>query len=151
MRTAIVVALSIAFQSPLALEQTAAEPRNETLITLGTEGGPVPHGKRSGIATLLQVNGKSYLFDAGNGVTRQLVGAGVKLIEVQKIFLTHLHDDHCSGLAAFVGELWTNKPENPVDIYGHEVECTIRRMKRYGTQRVRSSVVEGLADQSCSH
>jgi glyoxylase-like metal-dependent hydrolase (beta-lactamase superfamily II) len=118
MRTAIALALSIALQSPLALGQTAAELRNETLITLGTEGGPVPHGKRSGIASLLQVNGKSYLFDAGNGMTRQLAGAGVKLIEVQKIFLTHLHDDHYSGLAAFVGELWTSKPENPVDIYG---------------------------------
>jgi ribonuclease BN (tRNA processing enzyme) len=118
MRTAIVLALVVALQSPLALGQPATEARNETLITLGTEGGPVPHGERSGIATLLQVNGKSYLFDAGNGVTRQLAGAGVKLIEVQKIFLTHLHDDHYSGLAAFVGELWTSKPENPVEIYG---------------------------------
>jgi ribonuclease BN (tRNA processing enzyme) len=90
----------------------------EVLITLGTAGGPVPRHERAGIATLLKVKGKSYLFDAGDGFTRQLAGADIGLLEVDNIFLTHLHDDHYAGLASFIGQLWTVRPNKTVNIYG---------------------------------
>jgi ribonuclease BN (tRNA processing enzyme) len=68
--------------------------------------------------TLGSQNGKSYLFDAGAGMTRSLAGAKVSLLDIQKIFLTHLHDDHYSGLGDFAGQLSALKPEKTIDIYG---------------------------------
>ena len=103
--------------SPSSQAQTSNK-FDDALITLGTAGGPVPRHDRAGISTLVRVNGKAYLFDAGDGFTRQLEGVGVSLLDIQNIFLTHLHDDHYASLGAFIGELWTLKPHNPVGIYG---------------------------------
>jgi ribonuclease BN (tRNA processing enzyme) len=71
-----------------------------SLTLLGTAGGPGARVDRAGIATLLQVNGKSYLIDAGEGVARQLVRAGLRETDIPLVFLTHLHDDHTAGLGA---------------------------------------------------
>ena len=119
MRIFALLMLGLALQlATSAQAQNATKPANEFLITLGTAGGPVPRFERAGISTLIQVNGESYLFDAGAGMTRQLAGAKVSLLDIQKIFLTHLHDDHYSGLADFAGQLSALKPEKTIDIYG---------------------------------
>ncbi len=73
-------------------EQTAS------IILLGTGGGPGGRVERAGIATLLQVDGQNYLVDAGEGVSRQLVRAGTSERAIDRVFLTHLHDDHFAGL-----------------------------------------------------
>lgn len=119
MRIFALLMLGLALQlATSAQAQNATKPANEFLITLGTAGGPVPRFERAGISTLIQVNGESYLFDAGAGMTRQLAGAKVSLLDIQKIFLTHLHDDHYSGLGDFAGQLAALKPEKTIDIYG---------------------------------
>ena len=119
MRIFALLTLGLALQlATSAQAQNATKPANEVLITLGTTGGPIPRFERAGISTLIQVNGKSYLFDAGAGMTRSLAGAKVSLLDIQKIFLTHLHDDHYSGLADFAGQLSALKPEKTIDIYG---------------------------------
>jgi ribonuclease BN (tRNA processing enzyme) len=66
---------------------------------LGTSAGmPVQH--RSTSATLLRLGGANFLFDAGEGVQRQLqfVKGGNKLQNITRIFITHLHGDHIFGL-----------------------------------------------------
>ena len=45
-------------------------------ITLGTVGSLLLHGDVAPIANALVVNGRVYLFDAGNGVKRLLEAAG---------------------------------------------------------------------------
>jgi ribonuclease BN (tRNA processing enzyme) len=115
---ATLVALGLAILAfPYSQAQTSNK-SDDVLITLGTAGGPVPRHDRAGISTLVQINGKSYLFDTGDGFTRQLEKSGVSLLDIQNIFLTHLHDDHYAGLGAFIGQLWTLKPRKPIGIYG---------------------------------
>lgn len=79
------------------------------LILLGTGGGPGGRIDRSGIATLLEVNGQRYLVDAGGGVSRQLAMAGLSERDIPLVFLTHLHDDHYAGLLSLASFAYSTR------------------------------------------
>ena len=75
------------------------------VVTLGTAGGPrwwtgENAGKRSGIATAIVVGDSTYLVDAGHGVGRQLMLAGLSVNSLRGIFITHLHSDHTIDLGS---------------------------------------------------
>ncbi|MGE8136049.1 MBL fold metallo-hydrolase [Novosphingobium subterraneum] len=63
-------------------------------VTLGTSGGPPVHVERSQIANALVVGDAIYLFDAGDGVRRQMAFAGLPEARIKAIFLSHHHPDH---------------------------------------------------------
>lgn len=73
-----------------------------SLTLLGTAGGPGGHPRRSGIASLVEVDGMRMLVDAGVGVVRQLAHVGLTVGDIDIVFLTHLHDDHTAGLPALM-------------------------------------------------
>jgi ribonuclease Z len=66
---------------------------------LGTSAG-IPTRERSTSATVLRVGGssQSILFDAGEGIQRQLLFSKVNIRAISRIFITHLHGDHLFGL-----------------------------------------------------
>jgi ribonuclease BN (tRNA processing enzyme) len=88
------------------------------LILLGTGGGPVPRAVRSQPAALLEVGGRRYLIDTGDGVVRQLAAVGYVPKDIQDIFLTHLHMDHVAGLATLLGFRWTSRAGTQLNVYG---------------------------------
>ena len=45
-------------------------------------------------SSMLQMAGKTVLVDCGMGVTKSAVEAGVSLLDIDAIFITHLHSDH---------------------------------------------------------
>jgi ribonuclease BN (tRNA processing enzyme) len=94
----------VALPERAVAQQTVA---NTILITLGTQGGPVPNKNRAQPANVLIVNDEPYVIDAGNGVARQLALAGVPLGRVGQIFITHNHDDHNADLGTMMGLAWT--------------------------------------------
>ena len=47
---------------------------------------------------LLEINGKSFLIDCGEGTQIQLRRYGIKLNSIENIFISHLHGDHFFGL-----------------------------------------------------
>lgn len=71
------------------------------VILLGT-GTPRPSIERFGSATLVKAGGHNFLFDVGRGATIRLKQAGLTPNMIDKVFLTHLHSDHISGL----DDLW---------------------------------------------
>jgi len=71
-------------------------------VTLLGTGTPRPSVERFGSATLVSAGGQYFLFDAGRGVTIRLQQAGITPNQIDKVFLTHLHSDHISGL----DDLW---------------------------------------------
>lgn len=78
------------------------------LVLLGTGGGPTPLRGRNQPASVLVVNGTPYVIDAGNGVARQLMLAGIGTHEVGHIFLTHHHDDHTADMGTLMGLAYSN-------------------------------------------
>lgn len=90
--------------------QAAPATRQGTTLTLlGTGGGPGGNPDRAGIASLLTVDGKPYVIDAGEGVSRQLARAGVSEADISTVFLTHLHDDHTAGLPGLATFAYTRR------------------------------------------
>ena len=75
------------------------------LTLLGT-GGPLPDPDRHGPAAILQIGNKYLLFDAGRGVVRQIVRAGIPLERVNPVFITHHHYDHIGDLADVILTSW---------------------------------------------
>lgn len=76
------------------------------IILLGT-GAALPDPDRCQSSILITLdNGRNYLFDCGEGATRQMVKADVNPADVGWVFLTHLHYDHICGLPFFVLTSW---------------------------------------------
>jgi ribonuclease BN (tRNA processing enzyme) len=94
------------------------------LILLGTGAGPIPRKERSQPANLLIVDGRPYLIDAGNGVSRQLALVGLAPADVRTIFITHHHIDHNADIGALMAFTWIednkrhDKDAPPVRFYG---------------------------------
>ena len=49
-------------------------------------------------AQVLTVAGHHYLIDAGEGVQHSLIMAGYKMTQLEALFISHAHGDHCFGL-----------------------------------------------------
>lgn len=88
------------------------------LILLGTGGGPRPRKTSSAPAQVILINDRAYVVDCGDGVSRQLVSAGVSLPTVRHIFLTHHHSDHNAGYGNLILLAWASGLQTRVDTWG---------------------------------
>jgi ribonuclease Z len=68
-----------------------------SLFFAGTAGS-VPTARRGLPAILLRRGADRVLFDCGEGTQRQLLRSSVGLVDLEEVFLTHLHADHYLGL-----------------------------------------------------
>jgi ribonuclease BN (tRNA processing enzyme) len=89
-----------------------------TLVLLGTQGGPNINLDRSQAANAVVVDGQPYLIDCGYGTLRSLVQAGLRYADVSHVFLTHLHDDHTSDVAALLSHQWTGSRTSATTVHG---------------------------------
>ena len=96
-------------KSPYPRETTASSSQNQktmdqtfTTIFLGTGAGGRPNNKRAPSSTALRLSGHTFLFDAGEGTQRQLAFSNLGVLEVGRIFVTHLHADHVGGLLGVI-------------------------------------------------
>ena len=115
-RLVLAPALLVATMSQFAVAQQTAS--KTTLITLGTQGGPVQNKYRAQPANVLLVNDEPYIIDAGSGIARQLAIAGVPLGRVNQIFITHNHDDHNADLGTMMGLAWDVGRSDPITVHG---------------------------------
>jgi ribonuclease Z len=58
------------------------------------------------------------LFDAGEGMQRNFIKAGLAMNKKMKIFITHMHADHCVGLLGLLQTMELQGREKSIDIYG---------------------------------
>ncbi len=87
-------------------------------ITMLGTGGPRPDPKRQGPATLVEAAGLNLLFDAGRGVATQLVRAGIDIVDLDTVFITHHHFDHIGGLGDLLMAIWNNGRTRPLLVVG---------------------------------
>lgn len=116
------IAASAAAAVVPVIPASAASPvttgRGTRLILLGTGGGPTPLPNRNQPANVLLVNDEPYVIDAGNGVARQLMLAGIGSHRIGRIFITHHHDDHNADMGTLMGLAWSNGRASPSDAFG---------------------------------
>lgn len=103
--------------STTGMAATSSSASRSRLILLGTAGGPTPKANRAAPSQAIVVDGHTYLIDAGNGVARQLVKAGIDLNSLESVFLTHHHSDHNADLGNAIFLAWSGPLNHVVDIY----------------------------------
>lgn len=109
-RSSLAAAL-LAVVSVAAIAQTR-------VVTLGTVGGPVLSLERAQPANAVVVADRIYLVDAGNGVGRQLLAAGLDVRKVDNIFITHNHDDHNADWGTLMGLAWSTGRRADIHVWG---------------------------------
>lgn len=87
-------------------------------ITLLGTGTPVLDPTRQASALLIEIGEDNLLFDAGRGVTSQLLKVGIPPQSINPIFITHHHYDHIGNLGELLLTAWHNGRETPIEIYG---------------------------------
>ncbi len=71
------------------------------------------------IALQLPQLSKLWLFDCGEGTQHQLLRSPLKLSQLERIFITHMHGDHLFGLTGLLASRsLQNGGQTPVTIYG---------------------------------
>lgn len=91
------------------------------VILLGTKGGPAIYpgvSIRMPTSSLVEMGGTRVVIDCGLGVTRALVGFGMRLPDLRMIVITHLHSDHYLELGPLLHTAWTAGLRAPVTIFG---------------------------------
>ena len=102
---------------------TAPVPETRVVV-LGT-GTPNDDPDRSGPAVAIVTGGEAYLVDAGPGLVRRAaLAAKVDTIpalapeRLRRVFLTHLHSDHTTGLPDLILAPWVLGRTAPLQVYG---------------------------------
>jgi ribonuclease Z len=94
------------------------------VVFLGTSGS-APSAQRSASATLVRRGGERILIDCGEGTQRQLLRSDVGLVDLEEIFLTHLHADHYLGLPGMLKTFALRGRDVDLTIYGPRGTSTL--------------------------
>jgi len=113
---ALLTLLGAGTQAATAQATSPATGRTEVVL-LGT-GTPYPDPARQGPATAVVVDGRTFMFDAGTGVMRQLNAAGLPINGVEALFITHLHSDHTLGYPDLILTSWLMRRRTTLQAYG---------------------------------
>lgn len=113
MRMTLLSTIFLAF----AVSAETEPPVNE-FVVLGTAAGPLAQADRSQPANVLLVNGDAYLVDVGDGTVGQLAKSGVRLTEIDGVFISHNHFDHTGGMLAVLGLRMQLNARTALPIYG---------------------------------
>jgi ribonuclease Z len=90
---------------------------NLDVVFLGTAGSS-PTAQRAPSATVLRRGGDRLLVDCGEGTQRQLLRSDVGLVDLEDVFLTHLHADHFLGLPGMLKTFGLRGRELPIRVHG---------------------------------
>jgi len=85
--------------------------------TVGTSSA-VPTSDRGLAANLIEFNGERILMDCGEGTQRTLMQEKLGIMKIDKVFISHWHADHFSGLLGLIQTMELEGRERPLYIYG---------------------------------
>jgi ribonuclease Z len=91
---------------------------------LGTVSG-IPSKERNHPAIALEYFGEekdTLLFDCGEGTQKQLMLSNISFMKINKIFISHWHADHFSGLISLIQTMSLEKRKTELKIFGPEAE-----------------------------
>lgn len=88
-------------------------------VILGA-GTAIPKAHHSPAGVYVRIGGEHVVLDAGAGTLQRLSRLGVTFLELDRIFLTHFHPDHCLDLVSILFAMRLPHPvrTKPLAIYG---------------------------------
>ncbi len=87
------------------------------MVFLGTSAS-APTARRGTSSVLVRRGGDRLLLDCGEGTQRQLLRSTIGLVDLEHIFLTHLHADHYLGLPGMLKTFSLRMREPALHVYG---------------------------------
>jgi ribonuclease BN (tRNA processing enzyme) len=75
-------------------------------ITLLGTGSPVPMLKRASSGYLVEIGDEMLVFDHGGGAHENFLKLGKRAIDLDTVFFSHTHSDHCLDYARLVHSRW---------------------------------------------
>ena len=88
-----------------------------TLKIMGTASA-MPVVGRFQSAHVLEVHGRSFLIDCGEGTQGQLKKYGISPMKIDSVFISHIHGDHVFGLFGLLSTVGMLGRTAPVNLYG---------------------------------
>ena len=95
----------------------AAFAQDTRVILLGT-GTPNPEPEHSGPAVAIVTGQNVYVVDCGPGIVRRAAQAGIRMEQLTRVFITHLHSDHTTGLPDLIFTPAVTGRKDPFEVYG---------------------------------
>ena len=106
---------------------------------LGTSSG-VPTRARnvSAVALRLPQRSEMWLFDCGEGTQHQFLRSDLRLSQLRRVFITHMHGDHVFGLPGLLASLGlAGSSAAGVDLYGPDpLESYLNGVLRTSSTRI---------------
>ncbi|TVR14455.1 MAG: ribonuclease Z [Planctomycetota bacterium] len=102
------------------------------VIFLGTGAGTPSRQRNVSSLALRRDDGEVWLFDCGEGTQHQLLRSSIKPKAITRLFITHLHGDHCYGVFGLLACLGIHgrdgKPLHIIAPKGLQamIECVLR-------------------------
>jgi ribonuclease BN (tRNA processing enzyme) len=101
------------------------QPTPATRVVMLGSGTPNADPDHSGPSVAIVVGGATYLVDAGPGVVRRAALAqrvdsiaALRMPNLDRVFITHLHSDHTTGLPDLMLSPWVLDRTRPLEVYG---------------------------------
>jgi ribonuclease BN (tRNA processing enzyme) len=148
--------LAAACGAPPGARAPAADYTRGTHVVLLGTGTPNADPDRSGPALAIVANDTAYLVDAGPGIVRRAAAAarrGVAALDaprLTRVFITHLHSDHTTGLPDLIFTPWVLERAVPLEVYGPAgIEAMIAHLEAAWTADVRRRI-DGLQPQNAT-
>jgi len=109
---------------------------------LGTSAG-VPTRARnvSAVALRLPQRGEVWLFDCGEATQHQIQRTDLRLGQITRVFITHLHGDHVFGLLGLLASIGLAGAAQPVELYG---PAGLKDFVHSAARTTRTTLGEGL-------
>lgn len=91
---------------------------NELSVLILGSGSAAPTSLMNPTAQLLQIAGRFFLIDCGEGTQQQLRRNKAKISKIERIFISHLHGDHYFGLVGLLSTYHLLNRQSPLYVYG---------------------------------
>lgn len=108
--------LSSSLEAQAATADELLDPKRITVVTCGT-GGPLP-SDRAQACTAVFVNGRFFVFDAGDGAQRSMERLGLPVTKISAVFVTHFHSDHIGDVGEVISRSWLLGRNGELTVYG---------------------------------
>lgn len=96
------------------------------LVFIGTSSA-MPTSRRNVTALAIRDGPVWDLFDCGEGTQHRVQETALTLPKLRRIYISHLHGDHCFGLPGVLTSRSTSGTQTPLELYGPEgLETMVR-------------------------